>query len=275
MGRIVGGFATSHVLFSPDGVEAKAERVVAGLMAIRARIAALEPDVLIVASSDHVNNFTLRQQVTLAVGVADEYTPLGDMGVPKTPFAGYRAFGEAFARSAAVQGFDLVQAEEIKPDHGMMLTKLVADPDGAWPVVPVYINCNMPVPPTPARTYALGRALKAMVEAERPAAERVVVIAGGGLSHWLRTPGQGRVAEAYDRRFMGEMIEGRADELARVSIEELLEETGNGGLELTAWLFMAGAMPPGARGRVHYYEPIAEWGSGMGGLELFGQGGDQ
>ena len=62
MGRIVGGFATSHILFPPEGVEAAAERVMAGMMQVRARIAEMRPDVLVTISSDHMNNFTLKHQ---------------------------------------------------------------------------------------------------------------------------------------------------------------------------------------------------------------------
>jgi hypothetical protein len=266
MGRIVGGFATSHVLFSPDGVEEQAERVFAGMMEIRAAVRALAPDVLVVASGDHLNNFTLRQQVTLAVGIADSFVPWGDMGIPQTPFAGHRAFAEGVARHAAMSGFDLVQVEEVRPDHGLMLTKLIGDPHGDWPVVPVFINSAMPVPPTPARCFALGEALRVYVEDIRPADERVVVIGGGGLSHWLRMPEQGRVAEHYDRRVLCDLVEGRAHVLARSDNAELLAETGNGGLEVASWLFMAGAMPAEARGEIVYYEPMIQWGSGMGGV---------
>lgn len=266
MGRIVGGFATSHVLFPPRGVEQAAQRVFAGMMRIRAAIRALEPDALVVAASDHMNNFTLAAQITLAVGIADEYTPLGDMDIPRTPFPGHRALGEAFARTAAERGFDLVQLEEVRPDHGLMITRLIADPGGAIPVVPVYINSNMPLPPSPARCHGLGAVLREAVAALALPA-RVVVIAGGGLSHWLRTPEEGRVNAAFDRRFMHELIRGRSAGLARMRPEELLAQAGNGGMELTSWLFMAGALPH-ARGEIFYYEPMPEWITGMGGLGL-------
>lgn len=266
MGRIVGGFASSHVLFSPDGADEQAARVFSGMMTIRQRIRDLAPDVIVVASGDHLNNFTLKHQVTLAVGVADSYVPLGDMGIPQTPFPGHRDFAEAFARAANAGGFDLVQVEEARPDHGMMLTKLIADPDDRIPVVPVFVNSAMPLPPTPARAFALGEALAAMVERDRPASERVVVIGGGGLSHWLRIEGQGRVAADHDRHILRELAEGRARDFAQVDNATLLADIGNGGLEVASWLFMAGALPRGATGEVVYYEPIAAWGSGMGGM---------
>lgn len=267
MGQIVGGFATSHVLFPPNGVEVQAERVLAGLMEMRARVRALNPDVIVLAGSDHLNNFNLSMQVTLAVGVADSFTTLGDSGAPQTTFPGHRSFAHDFAVHAARRDFDLVQVEELRPDHGMAIPKLILDPTDTIPVVPVYINAIMPVPPSPRRCYRLGGVLKEMVETLRPAGERVVVVGGGGLSHWLCLPEQGRVAVSFDEDFIARMIDGRADELANYENQDILEASGNGGLELTAWLFMAGALP-GARGEKLFYEPIPEWISGMGAVAL-------
>jgi hypothetical protein len=267
MGRIVGAFGTSHVLFPPTGVEAQAARVLDGMLEMRARIHALAPDVVVLAGSDHLNNFSLAMQVTLAVGIADAFTTLGDSGAPAVTFRGHRAFAEGFARHAARRDFDLVQAEELRPDHGMAIPRLVIDPGNVLPIVPLYINCNMPVPPSPGRCYRLGGVLKEYVETGRPDGERVVVVGTGGLSHWLCLPEQGRVAAEFDLDFIERMIDGRAEELAAFSAEHIEAASGNGGLELTAWLFMAGAAPK-AKGEKLYYEPIPEWISGMGGVSL-------
>jgi aromatic ring-opening dioxygenase catalytic subunit (LigB family) len=267
MGQIVGGFATSHVLFPPNGVEDKAERVIQGMLEMRARIRALQPDLIVLAGSDHLNNFSLAMQVTLAVGVSDSFTTLGDSGAPATTFKGNRGFAEGFVRHASRRDFELVQAEELRPDHGMAIPRLLVDPAGEIPVVPVYINCNMPVPPSPARCLKLGGVLKEFVEKVRPEAERVVVVGTGGLSHWLCLPEQGKVAEDFDLQFIDGMIGGEAAALAQYSAEDIEAASGNGGLELTAWLFMAGALP-GVRGEKLYYEPIPEWISGMGGVSL-------
>jgi aromatic ring-opening dioxygenase catalytic subunit (LigB family) len=249
MGAIAGGFATSHVLFPPTGVEDQAERVLQGMLEIRARIQALKPDLIVLAGSDHLNNFSLAMQVTLAVGVADDYTTLGDSGAPVTSFRGHRSFAEGFVRHAGRRDFELVQMEELRPDHGMAIPRLIIDPENAIPIVPVYINANM------------------FIEAGRPEGERVVVVGTGGLSHWLCLPEQGRVAADFDQDFIERMVAGRAEELAALSADDVLAASGNGGLELTAWLFMAGAVPR-ARGEKLYYEPIPEWISGMGGLSL-------
>lgn len=272
MGRIVGGFATSHVLFPPRGVEAQAERVLAGMMEIRHRVRALKPDVLILAGSDHLNTFSLAMQVTLGVGIADEYTTLGDAGAPVNTFKGHRDFAEGLSRFATRRDFELVQIEEVRPDHGMAIPKLIIDPHNQVPTIPVYINSNMPVPPSPSRCYRLGGVLRDFVESARPQDERVIVVGLGGLSHWLCLPPQGKVAEAFDREFIEKLVTGRAEELARMDSDALLAASGNGGLELTAWLFMAGALPPQMRGERLFYEPIPEWITGMGGVAFMTAG---
>ncbi|MGH6992362.1 MAG: hypothetical protein ACRED8_00505 [Caulobacteraceae bacterium] len=265
MGRIVGAFATSHILFPSRGVETAAAEVFEGMMRLRAEVEALDPDVLVVASSDHMNNFTLARQVALAVGVGESFTPLGDMGIPTTGMRGQPDLAWRFARAA--EGLGLVPVEEASPDHGMALTRLIASPDPTLPVLPVWINSNMPLPPAPARAFALGEALRKAVEADIGASERIVVVAGGGLSHWLCTPEEGRINQAFDRRFLEMMCQGRFAELAQIGVEELEREAGNGGLELASWLFAAGAVP-GAGGEILYYQPIPEWITGMGGVAL-------
>jgi aromatic ring-opening dioxygenase catalytic subunit (LigB family) len=267
MGRIVGGFALSHILMPPQGVEDQADRVVQAMLEIRRRVRAMRPDVLILAGSDHMNTFSLAMQVSLGIGVADEFTTLGD-AAPISTFKGHRQFAEALTRFAVRKDFELVQIEEVRPDHGMAIPKLVIDPGNAIPTVPLYINAAMPVPPTLGRCYRLGGVLRQMVEQIRPADERVVVVGLGGLSHWLCLPQQGKVAEDFDRDFIDKLITGRAAELAEIDNDALIEASGNGGLEMTAWLFMAGAMPPQSMGESLLYEAMPQWITGMGAVAL-------
>lgn len=271
MGKIVGGFATSHILFSPTGVEEQADRVADGFLQIRDRIAELKPDAIVLVSADHLNNFTLAVQVTLAVGIADEHTSFGDGGVPVMTFPGHRALGEDLARHAAVRGLDLIQVEEVRPDHGMMIPKYIVDPDNKIPIVPLYVNAAMPIPPSPARCFALGRALKETVDHQRPDDEQIVVLATGGLSHWLCVPGEGDVNAEFDREVIDKIITGNAHQLTRYSTDQVVELAGNGGLEMTAWMVMAGALP-NVKGEQLYYEAMPQWITGMGGVALVPEG---
>jgi aromatic ring-opening dioxygenase catalytic subunit (LigB family) len=269
MGRVVGAFGMSHVMFAPTGAEQQAEAVLQGMLAVRERVAALRPDRLVLVGGDHLNNFNLALQIPLAIAVSDDFRTLGDGGVPVTEFAGDRAFAQDFARFAADADFDLVRAEEVIPDHGMAFPKLVVDPSNAIPTILIYVNSAMPLPPSPRRCHALGRILRSFVEEQRPAAERVVVLGLGGLSHWLRMPGGDRIAESFDRNFLGMLEGGRAAEFAlRYSGDAIVEAAGNGGLELLAWLLAAGSVD-GGRAQSVFYEPVEAWGTGMAAIQLF------
>ncbi|WP_421730085.1 hypothetical protein [Brevundimonas sp.] len=268
MGRIVGGFAMSHVLGAPAGVEAQSEIVFAGMKEIGARIRALAPDVLVVVSSDHLNNFRLGQPVPVGVAVDAVLTPLGDMGLPRDPIRGHAAFTTGFA-SFARKGAcaEVVPLEGVQPDHGIMIPLGIVDPERQFAVAPVYVNTVFDDAPEPAQSYALGGRLKTYIETVRPADERVVILAGGGLSHWLGVPEEGRVNVDWDNAFVDLMIGGDHAALAEMTNLEIGQEAGNGGLEVNAWIVLAGAMP-GNRGELVFYEPIPQWASGMGGLAL-------
>lgn len=267
MAKIVSVVATSHILMSPVGVEDRARHVVNGIREIGRRVRGANPDILMVISSDHMFNLNLALQPPFCVGVSDTFVPFGDMDIAQLPRRGSREFAQAFVERAALSGFDLAKAEEFRPDHGIALPLTMIDPDRTIPIVPLLVNINMDPPPTPSRCYALGSALRTTIESDRPKDERVAILATGGLSHWLNIPRHGEVSEQFDRQVMNAIISGGASELARMSSAEIVEQGGNGGLEIVNWL-LAAATVPGRGGEIIYYEPIPEWFTGMGGIVL-------
>lgn len=267
MGRLVAAGACSHILMSPEGVEARAQRIVSGIRELGRRLLARKPDLIVVAASDHMFNINLSLQAPFCVGVADRYVPFGDMDIPRTPRPGHRAFAETFVAHAAERGFDLAKAEELHPDHGIALPMMLIDPASTIPIVPILLNINMEPVPSPARCHALGGVLRETIDKHRPDAERVAVLATGGLSHWLNIPRHGEVSQAFDRQVLASFERGQPESLTRLSPARIVEEGGNGGLEIVNWLLAAGAAP-GWRGETIYYEPMPEWFTGMGGMEL-------
>ena len=267
MGTIVGAFGTAHILMSPVGVEEEAERVFAGMVEVGKRVQASKPDVLVVITGDHMFNIGRDFEIPLAVGTADIWHPFGDLNTGTAPFPGHKAFAEGFVAFAAHEDFDITKANSLKPDHGVTLPLRFACPDKNVPVVPVLININMEPLPEPRRYYRLGEVLKDYVEQHRPEGERVAVLATGGLSHWLFVPRMGEVAETWDRNFLTGMAQGRAKELSQMKAADVVEAAGNGGIEVVAWI-MAGATLPGVKGDEVYYEPVAQWGTGFGGLAI-------
>src|SRR5690606_21049139 len=84
--------AMSRTLGSGNGAEQATQSIAEGMAEISRHIVQSRPDVLVLVSSDHLNNFTLDAQMPIAIGIADEYRPLGDMGIPVQTFQGSRDF---------------------------------------------------------------------------------------------------------------------------------------------------------------------------------------
>ena len=118
-----------------------------------------------------------------------------------------------------------------------------------------------------ARDAARNHPDQARRGAEGGGGERVALLAGGGLSHWLGVPQEGQVNEAWDRWFMEVLAQGRGCGLAKLTNEQILSDAGNGGLEVNAWIAVAGAVST-ATGECLFYEAIPAWASGMAGMSF-------
>lgn len=266
MASIVCAYATSHVLFDPAPAPEAAQRIVAGMQELGQRATAARPDVLLVISSEHLFNMDLSLQAPFCIGVSDTWQPFGDLGIPPRPFPGRREFALSLARFAAARDFDLALVDGIRPDHGITVPLLFLKPWGTIPVVPLFVNINMDPAPAPRRCLALAACIREWL-ATRPPTERVGVLASGGLSHWLNIPGMGTVAEDFDRDFLGRVADGKYGDFATLSTADILQQAGNGGLEIMNWMMMA-AMVPGCTGEPIYYEPMPAWQTGLGGLSM-------
>ncbi|VWX55150.1 protocatechuate 3,4-dioxygenase [Novosphingobium sp. 9U] len=266
MGQIVGAFAMSHQLGSPEGVDEQSERVFQGMREIGRRIRALEPDVLVVVSSDHLNNFSLGAPAPFAVGTAETFHPLGDMGLPRDPVPGAPEFATGLLTFADAQGVEISAAEDIQPDHGVMIPLGIVDPARSIPAVPLYVNTVFYPEPSPAQCRELGEVLRAYVN-QLPGEQRVVVLGAGGLSHWVGMPGEGTINEPWDQAFLAEVLAGDLSAMAARDNAEILEVAGNGGLEINAWI-VAAAAAGGAGGEAVFYEAMPTWATGMAGVEL-------
>lgn len=266
MGKVVGAFATSHILMgSPKGDE-PAQRIVAGLRDIGQRVRALQPDVIYLISSDHLFNINLKLQPPFTVGIADGYTPLGDMDIPRDPIRGHREAGHLLCKRAYASGFDPAMMEELSPDHGIMVPMMyVNEGQSDIPVVPILVNINMTPPPTAQRCFGLGQVLKDCIEHDLPDDMRVVVMGTGGLSHWINIDRHGEVDADADRAVLALFEAGDLETIAAMPTDEILAKLGNGGLEICNWL-MAAATADALEPEVIYYEAMPHWLTGMGGM---------
>lgn len=267
MAEIVVTAAMPHILMAPSGMEERANRVVAGMLEVGARITSARPDVMVIISNDHLFNLDLTPPAPFLVGVAEHYAPFGDMDIPRDPaIPGNLEFARALIAAAKSAGVDVAALETVTPDHGVMVPMLFANPTRAIPIVPVYVNYMHKLAPEPADCWRLGELIGDFIRNSRPVNERVAILGAGGLSHWVGYDGQG-INETFDREFIADMATGNARRWLSETNESIERLAGNGGLEISNWLTVAAAadVKPGG---YKFYEPMPEWMTGMGGLVL-------
>ncbi len=185
-------------------------------------------------------------------------------------------------------------------DHGVVQTYDMLRGETAIPVVPLVVNTAAPPLPAMERCVALGRALGAALRTS-DVPGRVLVVASGGLSHWLPSndprdpsvdeakksslihgradakafaaareprvramggnPGS-RVNAVWDGWFLERLAAADLDAITTLGHDGLEEEAGSGGQEIRTWLI--GLASVGLPLEWTSYEPVPEWITGMG-----------
>jgi hypothetical protein len=113
--------------------------------------------------------------------------------------------------------------------YGFVVTRLMAKVKAR--IVPVMLNTYYPPnQPTPARCYAIGRAIRAAIDAS-PLHRRVAVIASGGLSHFVTN-------EPLDHRIIDALKSGDGTDLCRLPAKLLK----SGSSEIRNWIAVAGIL---------------------------------
>jgi aromatic ring-opening dioxygenase LigB subunit len=141
-------------------------------------------------------------------------------------------------------------------------------PGADIPVVLMFTNAIHYPAISPRRCYAVGEMLRRFI-ADRPANERVVIGASGGLSHftagypWKRyrgSYGYGGISQAFDRSLLQRIDAGEGRALADLTSDDLME---HGDIEFRAWIALLGAVGS-VRSRFTVYEPFYRAVGGMG-----------
>jgi hypothetical protein len=222
---------------------------------------AADPDIVIIIGDDHKEVFQDDNMPALSIywGETLPYKPKGVMkwkyDAALKPDYWYwqdeREYPVAseFARrligDLMVRDFDPAHSKYYQPDQGMshsfgyvyrrIMTKKI------YPIIPVNINTYYPPNQvTPQRAFAIGKAIREAVESW-PEDLRVVVMATGGLSHFV-------VDETFDRAFLDLMASGEAEGHAALPLEKL--QSGNS--EFRCWSALAGAVSGKAMTLIDY-----------------------
>lgn len=265
-GRVVGAFATSHspgITGFPERAEPAQRKAVEDAFAdVRDRIAALEPDALVVVSVEHFTNFFLANLPAFAVCTADRYlgpvTPeMGQfLNVDQHHYPGAGALGRHLYAFALESQFDPSLVEGgMAFDENFCVPLKHLDPESRYPLVPIIVNGVNPPWPTARRCFDFGRMVRAGIEAQSEY-RRVVVVGTGGLSHWVGMPESGTINEEFDRDFLARLETGDAERLTAYSQAEI-DLAGNGAHEIRTWLVAAGAAE--SPFETLAYEPVPAW----------------
>jgi 2,3-dihydroxyphenylpropionate 1,2-dioxygenase len=259
---LVGAFAASHApgITGRPALPPPTESgpVLRAYRELRARLEAVDPDVLVVVSPEHWANFFLDHMPAFCIGLADEFWGPTDeefVGIPRRRVRGDARLARALAADVAEE-VDLSSSQELAFDHGVMVPLHLLGTE--LPVIPIIVNCLAGLPAPLHRCHALGRALRHAVEA-RP--ERVAILGTGGLSHWPAMPESGRIGIDFDRRFLDAFLGGHVETFLRYPRERLEAEAGPGGHEIRTWIAVAGAAGE-ARGSLLVYQPVPAWSTG-------------
>jgi hypothetical protein len=131
--------------------------------------------------------------------------------------AGHPGLAVALLTGLMRRGFDPAFCMEMpKPERVVghaFLRPAESLTDFRTPIVPVFLNCYYAPQPTAARCYALGRAVREILDAH-PGDLRVAVVGSGGLWHTPRAP-DAYLDEAFDREILKAMAAGDARGMAR------------------------------------------------------------
>jgi 2,3-dihydroxyphenylpropionate 1,2-dioxygenase len=196
------------------------------------RLRALNPDLWIIFSNDHAEQFFHTTAPPFTIHVGGEAS--GEFAGRKFQWQIPSAIAFELVRQLYRQNFDPAFTSTARIDYaiGIPLTHL----GHVGPVLPIYVNAYLPPQPTMERCYAFGEAIARTVTA---LGLKTVILASGGMSHF---PGTDRYAHpdlAWDTRLLERLAAGNLRALIGYDEAEL-DSTGN--VELRCWACAAGAL---------------------------------
>jgi protocatechuate 4,5-dioxygenase beta chain len=275
MGTIVGGFILPHepgIFFMPKEKWSDGQRrVLKAYEEIRERIGKLGATTVVVVGADHYVLFGPGCLPSFLIGIGDVSGPYERFpGMSQDEIPNNEPLASHIARFGRENGFDWAVAKSLHVDHSIGVpARMCALPNPTVrAVIPVYLASGVEPLIRSRRAYQVGGAIRAAVEAW-DADERVVVIGSGGISHWVGMADMGKVNEEYDRKILDCVVNGDAESMIAMPDDYVVNEAGNGALEIRNFLCMMGALP-GMRGELIAYERGPEWVTGLGFAEVRG-----
>jgi 2,3-dihydroxyphenylpropionate 1,2-dioxygenase len=236
MSTVVGGAMLPHApqFFTMPDTEDKAnvEHVRSVAAEIGVRLRALDPDLWIIFSNDHAEQFFHNAAPPFTVHVGGEAT--GEFAGRKFHWKVPSEIGFELVRQLYRQNFDPAFTSTAKIDYAIGIPLTHLGHTGA--VLPIYVNAYLPPQPTMERCYGFGQAVARTVTAM---GLKTVILASGGMSHFPGTDRYSNPELAWDKRVLEQLAAGKLKSLIGFDETEL-DDTGN--IELRCWACAAGAL---------------------------------
>ncbi|TWP53907.1 2,3-dihydroxyphenylpropionate 1,2-dioxygenase [Lentzea tibetensis] len=301
MSEIVGFVGLSHspfaTLLPPRDPAEPGGRFLADVARVADAVARLAPDAIVVIGPDHFHANFYDVMPPFALGV-EAAVGFGDFGSRSGPLPIAAELAWLIRDALASSGFDLSLSYSLTVDHGVVQSYEMVTGGADIPLVPLVVNTAAPPLPSMERCVLLGTVLGAAIR-RSDFAGRVLVVASGGLSHWLpsndprtvegerreavihgrqdvrafaaarepRVRAMGgdptaRVNAVWDRWFLDQLVDGNPTQIAALGDDHLEENAGSGGHEIRTWLIGQAAVDVPLVWTS--YEPVPEWITGMG-----------
>jgi len=238
--------------------------------AIAEHLQAVQPDVLVMFDSDHLNTFFLDNLPLLSVGVApgtcgpNDGTP----GMPRYEVPVHEQLAQSIRAHGISRAFDLGVSQEFEVDHSILVPLHFLTPKMQLPIVPIFIAGIVPPLPLARRCFALGQMVREAADAW-PDSLRVAILASGSISLDIGGPlaPHGQLTGAADPAWVSEVLEylRRADhdDLLNAATADRLARAGNIGGELLNWIALLGALgqrrPVMLEPRMEHGDAFAVW----------------
>jgi len=236
MSTVVGGAMLPHApqFFTMPDTEDKnlIEQVRTVAKQIGDNLKALKPDLWIMFSNDHAEQFFHNAAPPFTVHVGGEAT--GEFAGRKFHWKIPSEIGFELVRQLYRQNFDPAFTSTAKIDYaiGIPLTHIGL----TEPVLPIYVNAYLPPQPTMERCYSFGQAVARTVTAM---GLKTVILSSGGMSHFPGTDRYSNPELAWDNKVLEKLATGNLKSLIGYDEAEL-DDTGN--IELRCWACAAGAL---------------------------------
>jgi protocatechuate 4,5-dioxygenase beta chain len=272
MAEIVAGFLFPHdplITAQPDAApKGKREAVTKAFQRIRARVQEVRADTVIVIGDDHYTMFGPHCIPQALIVIGDAAGPCEPwVGFPKESFRVNQPLAMHIMNYGLDTGVDWAVAKSIDLDHStsMPIHMCVQDQPGIS-VIPVIVNSGVAPIIRSERCLQIGRSMREAVRGW-DGADRVAIFGTGGISHWPGMAQIGRVNPEWDMKIIDHVRNNNLEALLALSDDEILEHSGNGGLEIKNWIVALGFMGD-FKAELIAYQPIPEWVTGCGFMEL-------